>query len=56
MTIRCRIYLITPPAIDDLAGFGRTLAQTLDAGKVAALQIRLKGVADAVVTAAVDAQ
>lgn len=50
----CRLYLITPPVIDDLAGFGRLLAQTLDAGDVAALQIRLKDVDDQVIAAAVD--
>ena len=50
----CRLYLITPPRLDDLAAFGLTLAQTLDAGDVAALQIRLKDVADAIVAAAVD--
>ena len=51
----CRLYLITPPRLDDLAGFGRTLAHALDAGDVAALQIRLKGVDDGVIAAAVDA-
>ena len=51
----CRLYLITPPVIDDLAAFGRLLAQTLDAGDVAALQIRLKGADDQVIAAAVDA-
>ena len=50
----CRLYLITPPAIDDLAAFGRVLAQALDAGDVAALQIRLKDVEDEVIAAAVD--
>lgn len=50
----CRLYLITPPRLDDLAGFGRTLARTLDAGDVAALQIRLKDVTDEVIAAAVD--
>jgi thiamine-phosphate pyrophosphorylase len=50
----CRLYLITPPAIDDLAAFGRVLAQALDAGDVAALQIRLKDVGDEVIAAAVD--
>lgn len=50
----CRLYLITPPRLDDLAGFGRTLAHTLDAGDVAALQIRLKDVADDIIAAAVD--
>src|SRR4029453_8933735 len=51
----CRLYLITPPKLDDLAGFGRTLAHALDAGDVAALQIRLKDVPDEVGAAAVDA-
>jgi thiamine-phosphate pyrophosphorylase len=51
----CRLYLITPPRLDDLAAFGRSLAHALDAGDVAALQIRLKAVDDAVIAAAVDA-
>lgn len=50
----CRLYLITPPRIDDLAAFGRTLAEALDAGDVSALQIRLKDVPDEVIAAAVD--
>ena len=50
----CRLYLITPPRLDDLAAFGRTLAHALDAGDVAALQIRLKDVPDEVIAAAVD--
>jgi thiamine-phosphate pyrophosphorylase len=51
----CRLYLITPPRLDDLAGFGRSLAHALDAGDVAALQIRLKGAPDDIVCAAIDA-
>ena len=51
----CRLYLITPPALDDLAAFGRTLADALDGGDVAALQIRLKDVPDDIVVAAVQA-
>jgi thiamine-phosphate pyrophosphorylase len=51
----CRLYLITPPRLDDLAGFGRSLAHALDAGDVAALQVRLKDVPDEVIAAAVDA-
>lgn len=51
----CRLYLITPPRLDDLAGFGHVLAHALDAGDVAALQIRLKSAPDAVISAAVDA-
>jgi thiamine-phosphate pyrophosphorylase len=50
----CRLYLITPPRLDDLAGFGHALARALDAGDVACLQIRLKEVPDEVVSAAVD--
>ncbi|WP_417518195.1 thiamine phosphate synthase [Minwuia sp.] len=41
----CRLYLITPPAID-VAAFGDTLAAALDAGDVACLQLRLKDVDD----------
>ncbi len=51
----CRLYLITPPRIDDLAAFGHVLAKALDAGDVAALQIRLKDADDEIVAAAVDA-
>lgn len=50
----CRLYLITPPRIDDLAGFGHLLAEALDAGDVACLQIRLKDAPDEIVAAAVD--
>lgn len=50
----CRLYLITQPRLDDLAGFGRTLANALDAGDVAAVQVRLKDVPDAIIAAAVD--
>jgi thiamine-phosphate pyrophosphorylase len=49
---RCRLYLITPPALDDLSAFGETLARTLDAGDVAALQVRLKGAPDDVIARA----
>lgn len=51
----CRLYLITPPRLDDLAAFGRALSQALDAGDVAALQVRLKDAPDDVVRAAVEA-
>jgi thiamine-phosphate pyrophosphorylase len=39
----CRLYLITPPKIDDLTAFAGTLDGALSAGDVAALQVRLKG-------------
>jgi thiamine-phosphate pyrophosphorylase len=42
----CRLYLITPPALPDLPGFAEHLAAALDAGDVAALQLRLKDVPD----------
>jgi thiamine-phosphate pyrophosphorylase len=51
----CRLYLITPPRLDDLAAFGHVLGRALDAGDVAALQIRLKDVEEQVIAAAVDA-
>ena len=42
---RCRLYLITPPAIDPGA-FKDQLAAALDAGDVGCVQLRLKDVAD----------
>ena len=52
---QCRLYLITPPRIDDPAGFARTLEAALAAGDVAALQIRLKDVPDEVIESATQA-
>jgi thiamine-phosphate pyrophosphorylase len=49
----CRLYLITPPAIDDLAAFARLAESALEAGDVAALQIRLKPASDEEIAAAV---
>lgn len=46
MTSACRLYLITPPRIDDPARFAALLADALDAGDVACLQLRLKGATD----------
>ncbi len=40
----CQLYLISPPAID--ASFADRLAAALDAGPVAAFQLRLKGIDD----------
>jgi thiamine-phosphate pyrophosphorylase len=43
----CRLYLITLPSLPDPARFAaEDLARALDAGDVAALQIRLKGAPD----------
>lgn len=50
----CRLYLITPPVIEDLAAFARDLDAALAAGDVAALQIRLKPADDAAILAAVE--
>ncbi|NIJ17058.1 thiamine phosphate synthase [Sphingobium vermicomposti] len=40
----CQLYLISPPVIDD--GFVGQLAEALDGGRVAAFQLRLKGIDD----------
>ncbi len=53
MRHECRLYLITPPMIDDLEGFAQVLERALDAGDVAALQIRLKPAEDAAIRVAV---
>jgi thiamine-phosphate pyrophosphorylase len=47
----CRLYLLTPPSIPDLAAFARDLEAALDAGDVACLQIRLKPADEAAITA-----
>lgn len=39
---RTRLYLITPPRIEDLDTFARVFEETLDAGDVASVQLRLK--------------
>ena len=49
----CQLYLITPPVIDDLEAFATRLEAALDAGPVAALQIRIKPASDEAITAAV---
>ena len=50
----CRVYLITPPAFD-LAPFTGLLAAALDAGDVAAVQLRLKDAGDDVWHRSIDA-
>lgn len=49
----CQLYLITPPVLEDIDGFAHSLERALDAGPVAALQIRLKPATDPVIEAAV---
>ncbi len=41
----CRLYLVTPPALEP-AAFADSLARALDAGDVGAVQLRLKDVND----------
>ncbi|MBV9251487.1 MAG: thiamine phosphate synthase, partial [Acetobacteraceae bacterium] len=41
----CRVYLITPPRLDPRP-FADLLGAALDAGDVAAVQLRLKDVSD----------
>jgi len=50
----CRLYLLTPPSLDPLS-FAPLLARTLDAGDVAAVQLRLKGCTDDDICRAVEA-
>src|SRR3954471_14603688 len=50
----CRVYLITPPALEPVS-FARLLAAALDAGDVAAVQLRLKDVDDDTWRRAIDA-
>jgi thiamine-phosphate pyrophosphorylase len=45
----CQLYLISPPAID--AAFADQLKRALDAGPVAAFQLRLKGIDDHAIAA-----
>ena len=51
----CRLYLITPDAIPDLKAFAKILADALEAGDVACLQLRLKNVSDEAIRDAVKA-
>ncbi len=48
----CRLYLITPPILPE--NFETILAAALDAGDVAAVQLRLKDVPDAVLRRTID--
>jgi thiamine-phosphate pyrophosphorylase len=49
----CRLYLVTPPALDPQA-FSDRLAEALDAGDVACVQLRLKDVSDDALRRAID--
>lgn len=52
MDDRCRLYLVTPPALPP--GFADLLAAALDAGDVACLQLRLKDASEDAIRRAVD--
>ncbi len=52
-TLDCRLYLLTPPTMTDLQGFAGRLAEALEAGDVAAVQLRLKGASDEAIARAV---
>ena len=54
MIVPCRLYLVTPPAID-LGRFPDLLAAALDAGDVASVQLRLKDCGDDAIRHAADA-
>ncbi|HYH39724.1 MAG TPA: thiamine phosphate synthase [Azospirillum sp.] len=50
----CRLYLVTPPALEP-AAFAVQLAEALDAGDVACVQLRLKDCSDDAIRRACDA-
>lgn len=52
MTTRCRLYLLTPPSLPP--DFPTALATALDAGDVAAVQLRLKAAPDDTILRAAD--
>ncbi len=45
----CRLYLITPPSISDILEFAKIFEETLEAGDVACVQLRLKGADDSTI-------
>lgn len=49
---KTRLYLITPPKIENLELFAKSLREVIEAGDVACLQLRLKEAADAEILAA----
>ena len=53
--LSCRLYLITPPQLDDPIAFAAALPPVIEAGDVACLQVRLKNVDDTLIRQTVDA-
>jgi thiamine-phosphate pyrophosphorylase len=51
MSAPCRLYLITPPVVEDPAAFAAILEAALASGDVAALQVRIKPASDAQIEA-----
>ena len=51
---KCSLYLITPPRIDNPFEWVKTWEATLDAGEIACVQIRVKGLDDDAVARIVD--
>jgi thiamine-phosphate pyrophosphorylase len=49
---RCRLYLISPPEIPDLAAFRKALGEAFSGGDVACFQLRLKGATEEQIRAA----
>ncbi len=45
--LRCRLYLISPPRLDDLDGFAAVFESALQGGDIACFQLRLKNTEDA---------
>lgn len=50
----CRLYLITPPQLDDPKDFATKLPKVVEAGDVACVQLRLKGANDDEILRCVD--
>ena len=52
--LRTKLYLITPPHLDDVAAFAEQLKGALDTGDAACVQLRLKGVHDDIICRTAD--
>ena len=52
--LRTKLYLITPPHLDDVAAFAEQLKGALDTGDAACVQLRLKGVHDDIIRRTAD--
>ncbi|NKB43798.1 MAG: thiamine phosphate synthase [Alphaproteobacteria bacterium] len=50
----CRLYLVTPPQLDDPNAFATSLREVIEAGDVACIQLRLKGAGDEEILKTID--